>query len=295
MNDACQSRADEYIVAVENELRTVFDGYPAESGVSDAMQYSLFGGGKRVRAMLALASCEAVGSSYDDALPCAAAVELMHCYSLIHDDLPCMDNDDLRRGQPSCHVAYGEATALLAGDALQTAAFEELGTIPDPEVVKECVVILAKAAGAAGMVYGQELDTLNEGNDSVTREELDLIDTNKTCRMIEAACLMGACAGKAGKEAKKALSEYALRVGMAFQIMDDILDVVSSSDKLGKSVGADAALGKTTYASLFGVEKAQKICRELTDEAVSVINAQFGRMRGEFLSELALDLAGRSM
>ena len=223
---------------------------PETSRVCQAARYSLLAGGKRVRAILTLAACELLGGNEAAALRFACAVEMLHCYSLIHDDLPCMDNDDMRRGKPSCHKAFGEATALLAGDALLTEAFEAIAGAPAcAETKARAALALAAGAGSKGMVWGQELDLRCEGQ-PVNEETLRLIHANKTGALINAAVQLGAAAALAGEPDCAALRAYALDLGLVFQIVDDVLDVTSTSEELGKPAGSDASNEKTTFATL---------------------------------------------
>lgn len=257
----------------------------------EAMAYSVGAGGKRIRPVLTLEFARLCGGRAWDALPAAVAVELMHTYSLIHDDLPCMDNDDLRRGKPTNHVVFGEYTAVLAGDALQTEAFREILSSDLPDGVKaECARVLAEAAGADGMCAGQQLDMDWEGR-PLTEEQLREIDSRKTGAMIEAACVMGCIAGGGNENQKRAAAEYARSIGLAFQIRDDMLDVLSTDEELGKPIGSDLAGGKTTYMSLLGPEKCEERIRALTDEAVKAVRAAF--IDPDFLAQFAASLAGR--
>lgn len=235
--------------------------------VSQAMKYSVRNGGKRVRPMLVLEFCSACGGDYKKALPLACAVEMIHTYSLIHDDLPCMDDDDYRRGKPSCHIAFGEANALLAGDALLTLAFETAfkADLPSESVVAAAKE-LAKAAGICGMVGGQVLDLQNE-NKALTVADLENIDKLKTGELIRVSCVMGCIAAGADETEIKAAQEYASGIGLAFQIVDDILDVTSDAETLGKPIGSDSENQKSTYVSLLGIEKSKEIAAELTEKA----------------------------
>lgn len=260
--------------------------------VPDAMRYSLLGGGKRIRGALTLAFCELCGASYEEALPYAAAVEMVHCYSLIHDDLPCMDNDDLRRGKPSCHIRFGEDMALLAGDALLTLAFETAasGSPEHPERALGAVLLLARLAGVDGIIGGQCIDLENEGK-SVDADTVLAMDMKKTVALISAACEMGCIAAGAPKAQQKAAADYASGVGMAFQIRDDILDVVSDTETLGKETGADDKNEKRNYVSFYGLKRAQSLVDEYTAKAKGTLQAFVGDTA--FLSSLADDLARR--
>lgn len=239
--------------------------------VSQAMKYSIRNGGKRIRPMLTLEFCKACGGDVEKALPFACAVEMIHTYSLIHDDLPCMDDDDYRRGKPSCHIAFGEANALLAGDGLLTLAFETALSADLPaENTVAAAKELSRAAGILGMVGGQVLDLQNE-NKAISLECLEQIHNLKTGELIRVACVMGCVAAGADEAKIKAAEEYAHGIGLTFQIIDDILDVTSDAETLGKPVGSDAENMKTTYISLMGIEKSMKKAKELTENAKSAL------------------------
>lgn len=266
-----------------------------EPVVLDAMKYSLGIGGKRIRPLLVLEFCRACGGDVTIAESAAKAIEMIHTYSLIHDDLPCMDNDVMRRGKPSCHVKFGESFALLAGDGLLTQAFCELsgGSLAKsyPDRAIKCISVLSEQAGILGMIGGQTVDLINESK-SADAETLKLMDKLKTGALISAACEMGViCAGVNGERLEAAV-KYAENIGQAFQIVDDILDVTSKQEILGKPVGSDEEKQKSTYVSLFGIEKAKTMASEYTQKAVDALSA-FGD-ESEFLKELALYLAGRS-
>ena len=227
------------------------------SRIGEAARYSLLSGGKRVRAMLTLAACELAGGDTSAALDYACALEMLHCYSLIHDDLPCMDNDDTRRGRPSCHKQFDEATALLAADALVTAAFEVIAAAPaGPESRVQAAAILAGGGGGRGMLYGQELDKRFE-TEAASAEQLLELHRCKTGALILAAVRLGCAAAPDAGDVLPALETYAREIGLVFQIVDDILDVTASSAQLGKPAGSDAANGKTTFVTLHGLEGAQ--------------------------------------
>ena len=265
---------------------------PETSRVCQAARYSLLAGGKRVRAILTLAACELLGGNEAAAMRFACAVEMLHCYSLIHDDLPCMDNDDMRRGKPSCHKAFGEATALLAGDALLTEAFEAIAGAPAcAETKARAALALAAGAGSKGMVWGQELDLRCEGQ-PVSEETLRLIHANKTGALINAAVQLGAAAALAGEPDCAALRAYALDLGLVFQIVDDVLDVTSTSEELGKPAGSDASNEKTTFATLYGSEGARELARSINENACSALRAGYGE-KADFLVQLAQTLLCR--
>lgn len=267
----------------------------ADKTVAKAMQYSLLNGGKRVRGTLLLAFYNLFAADARPALPFAAAVEMVHAYSLIHDDLPCMDDDDMRRGKPACHIAFGEAAALLAGDGLLTLAFETL-SLPQnklnfsAETILSAVRTLSVAAGANGMVGGQMIDLENE-NKKVSLETLMLTDRKKTGALIKAACLIGCALGGADAKTLASAETFAEKIGLAFQIEDDILDVTADPEGLGKPVGSDIANGKTTYASLYGTAKAAEISSRLTEEAKAELKRT--GLNVEFLCSLADSLVGR--
>ena len=243
-----------------------------------AMRYSIFAGGKRIRPILMLAACEAVNTSSDVAIPAACSMEMIHTYSLIHDDLPAMDDDDFRRGRPTSHKIFGEANAILAGDALLTQAFRLLsspvaGSDVSPEVQLRVVNTIALAAGSAGMVGGQIVDMESEGAGfEIDLPTLEYIHTHKTGALIKASIEVGALLGGAAVQDFKALSRYGELAGLAFQIADDILDIVGDSDVLGKDVGSDEARGKATYVSLLGLSEARNRADELRVMALDTID-----------------------
>lgn len=245
----------------------------ADDVVSQAMRYSVENGGKRIRPALLLEFCRVCGGDYKKAVPFACALEMIHTYSLIHDDLPCMDNDDFRRGKPSCHIAFGEEYALLAGDALLTLAFETaMKSNLSAEITVKAAKELAKAAGVMGMVGGQVLDLQNEGK-KVGVSDLQKTDELKTGELIRAACVLGCvCAGADDKKIAAA-EKYAHDIGIAFQIVDDILDVTSDEETLGKPIGSDEENQKSTYVLLLGIEKSRKTAEELTLNAQKALDA----------------------
>ncbi|AOG22906.1 polyprenyl synthetase family protein [Acidovorax sp. RAC01] len=271
-----------HLTAVEAALdRWVGHGAPA--GLGEAMRYAVLDGGKRLRPLLVLAAHEAACSGSgqgarfhaEAALRAACAVELIHAYSLVHDDMPCMDNDVLRRGKPTVHVQFGQAQALLAGDALQAFAFELLApedadaSIP-PAIQATLCRLLARAAGSAGMAGGQAIDLASVGR-ALTEDELRHMHRLKTGALLQGSVLMGAVCGQATPDAFGALSAYGATVGLAFQVVDDILDVVADSATLGKTAGKDAAADKPTYVSLLGLERAQAYAYELLAEALAAL------------------------
>ena len=246
----------------------------ADQHLAKAMHYGLLNGGKRLRPFLVYATAEALGANLEQADAAAVAVEMIHSYSLVHDDLPAMDNDDLRRGKPTCHIVYGEANAILAGDGLLTAAFEVIANAQELTVEQrlQLIQILAPAAGGAGMVAGQSTD-LNHVNKGMTLAELEAMHRNKTGALIRAAVLMGAVCANAKLTAaqQQALTVYADAIGLAFQIWDDVLDVEGDTTTLGKSQGKDEANNKPTYPALLGLEDARAKAFELIDNAKKVI------------------------
>ena len=284
---------EEYRQLIENALEACFR-VPAElpqSGLAKAMRYSLLAGGKRIRPMLVLEFCRIAGGSLEDALPVACAVEMLHTYSLIHDDLPCMDNDDLRRGKPTNHVVYGECTATLAGDTLQAEAF---GTILRSALPAErkaaCAEILAGAVGLDGMCCGQYLDMLWEGR-SLTEQDLTEINSRKTGALLAAACQMGVAAAGGSERMLDCAGHFGAALGMAFQIRDDMLDVTGTVETFGKPIGSDAQENKSTYMVLLGPEGCEKTVRELTSFAKNILTEAFDDTA--FLQTLADELAVR--
>lgn len=293
MNNAAQQS---YLSQIELKLNELLpeEDLP-QAGLIRSMRYSLLAGGKRIRPVLVLEFCRLCGGDPQAALPFACAIEMIHTYSLIHDDLPCMDNDDMRRGRPSNHKVFGEDTALLSGDALLTMAFE---TMLSPQAVAAvgaqraaaAAGILAFAAGAHGMVGGQVIDLMSEGK-KISFETLKKMDEGKTGALIIAAAKMGAVLGGAEKEQLAAAENYAAAIGLAFQIVDDILDVTGDTQTLGKPAGSDAENEKSTYVTFMGLEKARKAAMELTDAAIASLRC-FGN-EARFLTEFAKSLSVR--
>ena len=245
---------------------------PEESEVCRAARYSLMGGGKRIRAVLVLSVCDMLGGNMQAAEQFAAAVEMLHCYSLIHDDLPCMDTDDLRRGRPSCHKVSTNAPA-------------------DADVCVRAAAALSAGAGSRGMVYGQELDLKYEAL-AATEEQLRLIHRNKTGALINAAIQMGAAAARADDAQCRALEHYAYGLGLVFQIVDDVLDVTSTPEQLGKPIGSDSENGKTTFVTLYGAEGAMQLAQDLNNETCAELRRNFGS-KAAFLEQLAQQLLVR--
>lgn len=282
INDA----AKEYVSSAS------FEGRESEGlkVMLEAMAYSLNNGGKRIRPMLTLEFCRVCGGNFMKAVPLALAAEMIHTYSLIHDDLPCMDNDDFRRGKPSCHKVYGEEFALLAGDALQPLAFSAIALAPlKAEQNVKAAAVLAEYCGINGMVGGQTID-LNSENKSISIETLQKMHKLKTGALIKAACVLG-CIAAENYAMIECAEKYAEAVGYAFQIRDDILDVIGDADKFGKPIGSDADNGKTTYVSAYGLERSQQMVDEYTDSAIAALSV-FGE-EANGLRELAKMLACR--
>ena len=256
----------EYIEDYLERYYNRFDSAPQKI-LFDSMKYSLLAGGKRLRPIFAFEFCRLCGEDWKTAAPFAGAIEMIHTYSLIHDDLPCMDNDDYRRGRLTNHKVYGEAMAVLAGDALLTDAFALASTaqLPNPADMALAIGVLSENAGSLGMVGGQVLDILSEERECSEQEVLD-IQSRKTGALINAACVLGAIAGGAGEEQINAAAGFAGCLGLAFQIRDDMLDVIGDAGELGKAVGHDA--GKNTFVRLYGLEKCEKLVQKYTNEAI---------------------------
>ena len=240
--------------------------------VTKAMRYSLANGGKRVRPVLLLEFNRVCGGNVTNALPLACAIEMIHTYSLIHDDLPCMDDDDFRRGKPSCHKQFGEATALLAGDGLLTLAFSVAAKAPlPPENLLPCLAVLADTAGYRGMIGGQTMDLQHEDK-AVDAELLRATDRLKTGQLICAACRIGCLAAGAAEEQVAAAEAYAESIGLAFQIVDDLLDITGTAEELGKPIGSDAEKNKSTYPALLGLDESRRLVQELTQQAINALS-----------------------
>lgn len=276
---------------VEDALAGIFREEPRYADLQEAMEYSLLAGGKRIRPVLTLEVCRMCGGDPQAALPFACALEMIHTYSLIHDDLPAMDDDQLRRGRPTNHVVYGEATAILAGDGLLTSAFEQLSKAELPaQRIVEAVACLARNAGPGGMVGGQALDMAGEGR-SMTRGELEQLQSLKTGALISAAAELGCIAAGGSSQQRQKVRDYAQALGRAFQVQDDILDVTSTDEELGKSVGSDRINEKTTFVTALGLEESRVLVEKLTQQAVDAL-ADFEQ--AEFLIWLAQSLAKRT-
>jgi len=267
-----------YIDAIEAELeKCCNEFFYNKSSVSDAARYSLLNAGKRIRAVLLFLTAEMCDMNWVDKLRLACAVEMIHCYSLIHDDLPCMDNDDMRRGKPSCHKAFGEATALLAGDALIGLGLETIANDSSlSEITRvKAIKAVSKAMGPRGMIYGQELD-LEYENKKADKDILNAIHRHKTGRMISLCGYLGSLDADLTIEQEIALKLYFENIGLVFQIIDDILDVEGDEEELGKPVGSDSDNNKSTFITLYGLENSKKIAREMTEQAEKTLYDAFG-------------------
>ena len=294
MNDYTKKTLNEYISFTESTLKkfSYKNKLGLHSSVADAMDYSLEAGGKRIRPVLVLAFCHMCGGDYRKAAAPAAAIEMIHTFSLIHDDLPCMDNDDFRRGKPSCHKKFGEACAVLAGDALAIRPFQVIAESELNDSMKiKLIAELACSSGAEGMIGGQIIDMENEQRSTVNGENLRMMYALKTGRLIKTSCVMGCIAAEASDEQVKNAEEYAHCLGLAFQIIDDILDVTGDEAALGKPIGSDAEENKTTFVTLYGIENAREEAVKLTDKAMKIL----GRFdNNEFLIELTKYLLDRN-
>jgi geranylgeranyl pyrophosphate synthase len=283
---------------VNSTLQRLLGFRQIDGELKEALRYVLEAPGKRVRSALVLWCCELVSGQVSGREPnhnaeiAAAAIEMVHTYSLIHDDLPAMDDDDFRRGLPTCHKVFDEATAILAGDALLTLAFEILAKeIDESTIAVKLIGQLAQDAGPSGMIGGQMAD-LKAERSAGGEEILEYIHTNKTAKMFRCAAAMGAICGGAGKKQFDCLCEYGLKIGLGFQIADDILDVSASSEQLGKTAGKDTKAAKCTYPAVVGIEKAKELARKLADEAVAVLEP-FGK-KADTLRQLAMALLERT-
>ena len=279
--------------SVNYTLQQLLAGQQANNDLKEAIKYTIGTPGKRVRSVLVLWCCELIsGQVNHNAQIAAAAIEMVHTYSLIHDDLPAMDDDDLRRGLPTCHMAFDEATAILTGDALLTLSFEVLAKqIDEPAVAVRLIGQLAEDAGASGMIAGQMAD-LKAENSTSNKKMLEYIHINKTAKMFRCAAAMGAICGGATNKQIDSLCEYGLHIGLAFQIADDILDVTASSEQIGKTAGKDVKAAKCTYPAVVGIEKAIELQKKLTSEAVAVLKP-FGR-KADTLQQFAMALLERT-
>lgn len=277
------ARLDKYLEVRDNPQKIIYE----------AMRYSVFAGGKRLRPALMLSVCEMCGGDVNEVMPFACAMEMIHTYSLIHDDLPAMDNDDLRRGMPTSHIKFGEATAILAGDALLTKAFEIASEYSGANTMRamKAVNMLAESAGTDGMIGGQIMDMESEHKD-ITLDELRYLHLNKTGAIIRSSCVIGALMAGASDELIKAADTFAQNLGIAFQIQDDILDVVGNEKQLGKPIGSDEEAGKNTYVKLVGLEKSKELAREYFEKAKNAL-VPFGD-KSKFLLEFTDSLMQRN-
>ena len=290
MNDMIRfAEYREYIEKYLSDWYTRFHDLP-QKPIFEAMEYSLLAGGKRLRPVLAFEFCRMCGTDWKAAAPFAAAVEMIHTYSLIHDDLPSMDNDDFRRGRPTNHKVYGEAMAILAGDALLTDAFAVAATaqLPEPADMAFAIAMLSECAGSLGMVGGQVLDIQAEQR-QCTEEDILAIQSRKTGALINAACVLGTIAGGGNEECIEAAAKFAAALGLAFQIRDDMLDVIGTVEEMGKGVGTDA--DKNTFVRLYGLEKCEELVQQYTDYAIASLDVFDDT---EQLITLAKSLTGRT-
>ena len=269
-----ENRTQQYRQFVESALAQFYEGFcdQPQKPLYDAMQYSLLAGGKRLRPVFAFDFCRMCGGDWEKAAPFACAIEMIHTYSLIHDDLPAMDNDAFRRGRPTNHKVFGEAMAILAGDALLTDAFAMASTakLPNPGDMATAIGILAECSGSNGMVGGQVLDIMSEERELTEQEVLD-IQSRKTGGLIRAACALGVLAGGGTEEQFDAACRFAASLGLAFQIRDDMLDVIGTQEEMGKGVGTDAA--KNTFVKLFGLERCEELVNMYTEYAIGALSA----------------------
>ena len=281
-----KTQIDDYLKATVEITDSV------KNGLNKSMLYSLMAGGKRIRPMLVLAFNEMLGGDTEKVIPVACSVEMIHTYSLIHDDLPCMDNDDFRRGKPTNHVVFGDCTATLAGDALQPLAFSTIfsSSLTDDRKAA-CAAILAEASGCKGMCAGQYLDMISEGK-VLSAEDLDEINNLKTGALLAASCMMGVASAGGSVQQLHAADEFGHKIGLAFQIRDDMLDVLSTNEELGKPVGSDAQQNKNTYMAVFGKERCEKEIHTLTQSAIGILRTNFENTG--FLEDFALKLEARN-
>ena len=285
------NRIETYKQHTEQFLKDWYGQFQQEpqAQLFDAMGYSLLAGGKRLRPIFAYEFCRMCGGQWQDATALACAVEMIHTYSLIHDDLPCMDDDDYRRGRLTNHKVYGEAMAVLAGDALLTDAFAVAATAPvQGKALRDAIAVLSECAGSLGMVGGQVLDILSEEREC-TEAEILAIQSRKTGALIRAACALGAIAGGATEAQFEAACQYAAALGLAFQIRDDMLDVIGTQEEMGKSVGTDAT--KNTFVRLYGLQRCEELVRQYTDIALQALS-QFPD--NSFMMQLSLQLTSRT-
>jgi len=264
--------AEEFLSVQKDRVDTYLDEFllpetDKPESIHKAIRYSVFSGGKRFRAGLCIAACETFGGDSERILPVASGIELIHTYSLIHDDLPCMDDDDLRRGKPTLHRAYGENIAVLAGDALNALAFHLFSLADDCRIIR----ILAKAIGTEGMIGGQVADVESSGKDDIGKDDVHFIHTHKTAALIRASLEMGTVVAGAPESQLRIIGEFGSLIGLAFQIVDDILDIESSSEVLGKDVGSDEQLDKATYPKVFGLDHSKEIAHSMIADSQNVL------------------------
>ena len=291
MSMSFKGSMETYRLFIEEYLENFYSRFHAEpqKPLYDSIQYSLLAGGKRLRPILCMEFCRICGQDWKAAAPFAAAIEMIHTYSLIHDDLPSMDNDDFRRGRPTNHKVYGEAMAILAGDALLTDAFLSASgaKLTHPEAMAQAMALLATCAGSSGMVGGQVLDIMSEER-QISEEEILNIQSRKTGGLIRAACGLGAIAGGASPEQVDAACRFADNLGLAFQIRDDMLDVIGTQEEMGKGVGTDET--KNTFVRLYGLPKCEELVQKYTADAIQALDLFEDRA---FLTELAENLTNR--
>ena len=292
MKEMVAARNQEYRAYLEQYLKDYYSYFHMlpQKQLFEAMDYSLYAGGKRLRPCLTMEFCRLCCGDWKKAAPFASAVEMIHTYSLIHDDLPSMDNDDFRRGNPTNHKVYGEAMAILAGDALLTDAFMIAASQPldDPEKLGLAISVLGHNAGSLGMVGGQVLDISSEARQLTEQEVLD-IQTRKTGALINSACVLGVIAGGGDEDQIAAAAQFAAGIGLAFQIRDDMLDVIGTAEEMGKGVGTDAV--KNTFVRLYGLETCEKLVQQYTDLAISALDVFEDT---DYLVTLAKELTGRT-
>lgn len=278
--------AEEFLSVQKDRVDTYLDEFllpetVKPESIHKAIRYSVFSGGKRFRAGLCIAACETFGGDSERILPVASGIELIHTYSLIHDDLPCMDDDDLRRGKPTLHRAYGENIAVLAGDALNALAFHLFSLADDCRIIR----ILAEAIGTEGMIGGQVADVESSGKDDIGKDDVHFIHTHKTAALIRASLEMGTVVAGAPESQLRIIGEFGSLIGLAFQIVDDILDIESSSEVLGKDVGSDEQLDKATYPKVFGLDHSKEIAHSMIADSQNVLK------RLDVEAEILCDLA----
>ena len=286
-----ETRSREYREFTENYLKNIYQQFAdqPQKPLFEAMEYSLLAGGKRLRPIFALDFCRMCGGDWKNAAPFAAAIEMIHTYSLIHDDLPSMDNDDFRRGRPTNHKVYGEALAILAGDGLLTDAFMLAASakLPNPGDMATAVALMAEGAGSLGMVGGQVLDIMSEERELTEQEVLD-IQSRKTGKLISIACCLGVLAAGGTEQQFDAAAQFAAGLGLAFQIRDDMLDVIGTQEEMGKGVGTDET--KNTFVRLYGLEKCEELVQKYTKYAIDALDAFENT---EFMVALAKSLTDR--